>query len=264
MLIAEHRLLGCNRVRVDRSIMRFLIVVPFFLAASLARAEAVAPAAFGKVFELAGISLLCEQTAPLLQRGLPDAQQAQLAKAYASAQLCGDLAKQLAGTFTAKQLQQAQTLLESPLAQHFTAAERAVGESETELASYRAQLSSRPPRAERLALVQRLDSAAQTTALATLLRYEVGKTQAVLALKAKGGSIDEATLSSKTASQHAALQASSQQAVQSFMLFAYRQTPSEQLAEYAALYEQEPIKSLLSASVAALPKVFAARRAALK
>jgi hypothetical protein len=247
--------------------MRFLIVVPLLLAATLARAEALAPAAFNKVFELAGISLLCEQAAPLLQRGLPDAQQAQqaqLAKAYAGAQLCADLAKQLATQFTAKQLQQAQVLLESPLAQRFTAAERAVGESATELVSYREQLSSRPPRADRLALVQRLDQVAQTTALATLLRYEVGKTQAVLALKAQGGSVDEATLTSKTSAQHDALQASSQQAVQSFMLFAYRQIPSEQLAEYAALYEQEPIKSLLSASVAALPKVFAARRAALK
>lgn len=244
--------------------MRFLSVVPLLLAATLARAETLAPAAFNKVFELAGISLLCEQTAPLLQRGLPDAQQAQLAKAYVGAQLCADLAKQLATQFTAKQLEQAQVLLESPLAQHFTAAERAVGESATELVSYREQLSSRPPRADRLALVQRLDQAAQTTALATLLRYEVGKTQAVLALKAQGGSIDEATLTGKTSAQHDALQASSQQAVQSFMLFAYRQIPSEQLAEYAALYEHEPIKSLLSASVAALPKVFAARRAALK
>lgn len=244
--------------------MRFLILVPFLLVASLARAETVAPSALSKVFELAGISLLCEQTAPLLQRGLPDAQQAQLAKAYAGAQLCADLAKQLKGKFTAEQLQQAQTLLESPLAQHFTAAERAVGESETELASYREQLSRRPPRADRLALVQRLDQAAQTTVLATLLRYEVGKTQAVLALKAQGESIDETTLSSKTTAQRDALQTSSQQAVQSFMLFAYRLTPSEQLAEYAALYEQEPIKSVLMASVAALPKVFAARRAALK
>jgi hypothetical protein len=244
--------------------MRFLIVVPLLLAATLARAEALAPAAFNKVFELAGISLLCEQTAPLLERGLSPTQQAQLAKAYAGAQLCADLAKQLATKFTAKQLQQAQRLLESPLAQQFTAAERAVGEQEAELSSYREQLSSRPPRAERLALVQRLDQAAQTTVLATLLRYEVGKTQALLALKAEGGSIDEATLSSKTTAQRAALQASSQQGVQAFMLFAYRQTPSDQLAEYAALYEQEPIKSLLSASVAALPSVFAARRAALK
>jgi hypothetical protein len=97
-----------------------------------------------------------------------------------------------------------------------------------------------------------------------LLRYEVGKTQALLALKAQGGSIDEATLSSKTTAQRDALRESSQQGVQSFMLFAYRQTPSAQLAEYAALYEQEPVKGLLNASVQALPKVFAARRAALK
>jgi hypothetical protein len=244
--------------------MRFLIVLPLLLSAPLAWAQTPSPQAFNKVFELAGISLLCEQTAPLLQRGLPEVQQAALAKAFTAEALCQDLAKQLVPQFSLEHLQQAQTLLESPLAQQFTAAERAVGENETELASYRQQLTSRPPRADRLALVQRLDGAAQTTALATLLRYEVGKTQAVLTLKAQGGSIDEATLSSKTTAQRDALRESSQQAVQAFMLFAYRQTPSEQLAEYAALYEQEPVKGLLSASVQALPKVFAARRAALK
>ncbi|MDP3846953.1 MAG: hypothetical protein Q8R10_11090 [Pseudomonas sp.] len=244
--------------------MRFLIALPLLLAATLAWAQTPSPQAFNKVFELAGIGLLCEQTAPLLLRGLPDAQQAALAKVFAAETLCLDLAKQLAPQFSVKHLQQAQALLESPLAQHFTAAERAVGANEAELASYREQLSSRPPRADRLALVQRLDSAAQTTALAALLRYEVGKTQALLALKAQGGSIDEATLSSKTTAQRDALRESSQQGVQSFMLFAYRQTPSAQLAEYAALYEQEPVKALLKASVQALPKVFAARRAALK
>lgn len=229
----------------------------------MARAE-LAPAAFEKVFALAGVSLLCEQAEPLLLDDLPGAEQAALAKQFAAAQLCADLAKLLAPQFTAQQLQQAQTLLETPLAQQFTAAERAVGENESELANYREQLTRRPPRAERLALVQRLDSAAQTTALASLLLYEVGKTQAVWMLKAQGGSIDEATLSSRTILQRDALQVSSQQAVQAFMLFAYRQTPSAQLAEYAALYEQAPIKTLLSASVTALPKVFAARRAALK
>lgn len=229
----------------------------------MARAE-LAPAAFEKVFSLAGISLLCEQAAPLLLDDLPGADKAQLAKQFAADQLCADLAKLLAAQFTAEQLQQAQTLLESPLAQQFTAAERAVGENGNELAKYREQLTLRPPRAERLALVQRLDNAAQTTALATLLLYEVGKTQAVWVLKAEGGSIDEATLSSRTTLQRDALQEPSQQAVHAFMLFAYRQTPSPQLAEYAALYEQAPIKNLLSASVEALPKVFAARRAALK
>lgn len=48
------------------------------------------------------------------------------------------------------------------------------------------------------------------------------------------------------------------------MLYAYRQTPSEQLAEYAALYEQAPLRAVLEASAQALPEVFAARRAKLK
>ncbi|WP_158592067.1 hypothetical protein [Pseudomonas cavernicola] len=48
------------------------------------------------------------------------------------------------------------------------------------------------------------------------------------------------------------------------MLYAYRQMPSEQLADYPVLYEQAPVSLLLQATVQALPEVFAARRAALK
>lgn len=246
--------------------MRSVLFLPLLLLTSVAHAAAPvpAPAAFAKVFELAGIRLLCEQTEPLLQRGVPAAQQAQLSQVFTAEQLCGALAKQLAPGFTAAQLQTMESMLESPLAKQFTAAERAVGDDEKALSTYREQLASRPPRAERLALVQRLDNAAQTTTMAALLRYEVGKTQALLALKARGESIDEATLTSKTQAQAEALRQSSAQGVEAFMLFAYRQTPSDQLGEYAALYEQAPLSQLLKASVQAFPAVFAERRAALK
>jgi hypothetical protein len=244
--------------------MRLVIALPLLLVASLARSEAPAPSAFTKLFQLTGLTLLCQQAEPLLSSGLSAAQQATLGDLFAPEPLCLDLAKQLASQFSVAQLQQAQAQLESPLAEQITVAERAVGEQEAELASYSEQLRAHPPRAERLSLVQRLDHAAQTTAMSALLRYEVGKTQALLALKAQGGSIDEATLSAKTTVQRDALRASSEHAVQTFMLFAYRQTPSTQLTAYAMLYEQEPLQGLLDASVVALPKVFAARRAALK
>lgn len=132
------------------------------------------------------------------------------------------------------------------------------------LSAVRVQLAQRPPRKDRLALVRRLDAAAHTTTLAALLRYEVGKTQALLALKARGDTLDEQALSRQTASQAAALRASSAEAVESFMLFAYRQMPSAQLAEYAALYEQPMVKLLLERSVQVLPQLFAERRAALR
>lgn len=244
--------------------MRLLLIALLF-ASSLAQAAPPKAEAFVPVFELAGLRLLCEQSAPLVQRGLNDQQQAKLAKVFAAEALCLDLAKQLAGRMDQAQLQQALSLLESPLAQGFTAAERAVGESGAEgLAAYRKQLTERPPREERLQLVRRLDAAAHTTALATLLRYEVGKTQAFLALQARGESIDEKALNAQTKAQEDALRTSSAEAVESFMLYAYRQMPSEQLAEYAALYEQPAVAQLLDGSVQVLPELFAARRAQLK
>ena len=91
--------------------MRIALLLPLLLLTSVAHAAAPAPAAFAKVFELAGIRLLCEQTAPLLQRGVPPAQQAQLGQVFAAEQLCGALAKQLAPTFTSAQLGQIETLL---------------------------------------------------------------------------------------------------------------------------------------------------------
>lgn len=244
--------------------MRLLMIALLF-SSSLAYAAPPKAEAFAPVFELAGIRLLCEQSAPLVQRGLNDQQQAKLAKVFAAEALCLDLAKKLVGRLDQTQLQQALSLLESPLAQGFTAAERAVGESGADgLAAYRKQLVERPPREERLQLVRRLDAAAHTTALATLLRYEVGKTQAFLALQSRGESIDEKALSTQTKAQEDALRASSADAVESFMLYAYRQMPSEKLAEYAALYEQPAVAQLLDGSVQVLPQLFAARRAQLK
>lgn len=242
-----------------------LLLIALLLSSSLAHAAPPKVEAFAPVFELVGIRLLCEQSAPLVQRGLADKQQAQLAKVFAADGLCLDLAKRLAGKLDQVQLQQAHELLGSPLAQAFTAAERSVGEGGAEaLAAYRQQLGERPPREDRLALVRRLDAAAHTTTLATLLRYEAGKTQALLALQARGDSIDEQALSSQTKAQEEALRVSSAEAVESFMLYAYRQMPSEQLAEYAALYEQPAVARLLDSSVQVLPELFAARRAQLQ
>jgi hypothetical protein len=244
--------------------MRLSLLV-LLLISNLALAAPGKVEAFAPVFELAGIRLLCEQSAPLLQRGLNKRQQAQLGDAFAADALCQDLARQLADTFDQARLQQIQSVLDSPLAQRFSAAERSVGEDGgAALASYRLQLAQRPPREERLALVRRLDSAAHTSELASLLRYEVGKTQALLALMARGDSLDEQALSRQTASQAVALRASSGEAVESFMLFAYRQMPSAQLAEYAALYEQPMVKLLLESSAQVLPQLFAERRAMLR
>jgi hypothetical protein len=241
--------------------MRVLITSLLFVG-GLAQAAAPKTEAFAPVFELAGIRLLCEQSAPLVQRGLDDKQALKVAKAFDADSLCLDLAKGLASELDQAQLQEVHKLLDSPLSQRFTVAERSVdGEA---LATYRAQLAERPPRQERLELVRRLDAAAQTTNLATLLRYEAGKTQAVLALKARGESIDEQALSTHTKAQEEALRVSSVEAVESFMLYAYRQMPSEQLGEYAALYEHPAVARLFQSSVALLPKLFAARRAQLK
>jgi len=242
-----------------------LLLISLLLSSSFVHAAAPKAEAFAPLFELAGIRLLCEQSAPLVQRGLTETQQAQLAKVFAADELCLDLAKRLTEKLDQAQLQQAQSLLESPLAQDFTVVERSVGESGAEnLAAYRKQLAERPPREERLALVRRLDAAAHTTSLATLLRYEAGKTQAFLALQDRGESIDEKALSTQTKAQEDALRASSAEAVASFMLYAYRQMPSEKLAEYAALYEQPAVAQLLDSSVQVLPDLFAARRAQLK
>jgi hypothetical protein len=243
-----------------RLLLIALLLFPVFAHAAAPKAEAFAP-----IFELAGIRLLCEQATPLVQRGLSDKQQAQLAKVFAADGLCLDLAKRLTGKLDLAQLRQAQHLLEGQVAQEFTAAERSVGEGGAEgLAAYRKQLLERPPREARLALVRRLDAAAHTTTLATLLRYEVGKTQALMAIMARGESIDEKTLSSQTKTQEAALRASSAAAVESFMFYAYRQMPSEKLSEYTAVYEQAAVAQLLEGIVQVLPELFALRRAQLK
>lgn len=242
----------------------FLLSLLSLLAAASVRAEPAEPKALLPLFELAGIHLLCEQSLPLLQRGQEEAEQKRLAQLFAGEAFCLDLAKRVGARFEAEQLAEIRERLDSPLAQRFTSAERAVGEQPEGLAEYRQRLSEQPPRGVRLELVKRLDAAAQTTALASLLRYEVGKTQALLALKARGENLDEAELQARTQEQARAIRESSAQAVESFMLYAYRQLPSDQLAEYAALYEHASVNQLLSASIEVVPQLFGERREQLR
>lgn len=244
--------------------MRSLLLPCLLLSACLARAEPVSAPAMLRVFELAGIQLLCEQSAPMLSHGQDAAQHALLQTLFDPQVLCRQLAERLAVRFELAQLEQAQAALGGELAQRFTEAEREVGEQPEALAAYRERLRQQPVRGARLALIQRLDQAAHTSELASLLRYEVGKTQALLALLARGEDLDEQSLQERTQAQAEAIHQSSAQAVESFMLFAYRQMPSDQLAAYAALYEQPEVQALLAASLQTMPELFGERREQLR
>jgi hypothetical protein len=52
--------------------------------------------------------------------------------------------------------------------------------------------------------------------------------------------------------------------VETFMFYAYRQMPSDQLAEYAALYEHASVSQLLAISLEEVPQLFAERREQLR
>ena len=76
------------------------------LAALLALAGPVRAAdnTLERVLELSGVKLLCEQTAPLLQRGMQAEQQKALGQAFAAAPLCRDLAAKVAKQVKREQL----------------------------------------------------------------------------------------------------------------------------------------------------------------
>ena len=240
--------------------MRLFLLPCLLLAAFLARAEPASPSATLRVLESAGIHLLCEQATPMLLRGQDAGQHAFMLELFDAQAFCRQLAEQLAVRFDSAQLAQIQQALDTELAQRFTQAERQVGEQPGILAEYRERLQQQPVRGVRLALIQRLDQAAHTSALASLLRYEVGKTQALLALLARGEQLDEQSLQEQTQAQAEVIRQSSTQAVESFMLYAYRQMPSDQLAAYAALYEQPHVQSLFAISLETVPQLFGERR----
>ena len=242
----------------------FLLLAALLLTSLLQAAEPPTSQALQRAFDLAGLRLLCEQSGPLLMQGL-QTEDEQLQRLFNADLMCAQLAGRVASSVDAQQVQQAISLLESPLAKRFVDAELAVGtEGDAGLKAYREQLSSRPPLPARLELVRRLDAAAYSTELSALLRYEIGTTQAWMALKARGANPDEQALSELTAAQLDLLRQSSGRSIESFMLYAYRQIPSEELQAYAELYEQVPLKNLLAASAEALPHVFASRRATLE
>lgn len=244
--------------------MRLFLLHLLLLAATSVRAEPASAKALLPLFELAGIHLLCEQSAPMLQRGQDEAEQQRLGQLFAADEFCLELARRVGTRFDAVQGEQVRERLDSPLAQRFTHAERAVGEQPEGLAEYRQRLQEQPPRGARLQLVKRLDAAARTTELASLLRYEVGKTQALLALRARGENLSEAELQAQTQQQADAIRQSSEQAVETFMFYAYRQMPSDQLADYAALYEHPSVSQLLAVSLEVLAQLFSERREQLR
>lgn len=243
--------------------MRLLMAVPLLLGITLGQAQAASQEHYAQAFSLSGISLLCERALPLIQLAQP--QHLELEQLFAAQPMCAELAQMLGDEFDDAQLERIVLALSSPLALQFTQAESAVGGSGGEaLEVYSQQLQAKPPRAIRVELVQRLDKAARTTDMATLLRYEAVKTQALLALKTRGQTLTEAELAAQTAAQLPVLRESSNAAVASFMLFAYRQQPSARIAEYAALYEQPELSRLLQRSIDLMPQLFAERRAKLQ
>jgi hypothetical protein len=242
----------------------FILMAALLLSTLVQAAEPVNSQTYKRAFERAGLWTLCEQSGPLLMQGL-NTEDEQLRRLFNADLMCAQLAGRVASSVDAQQVQQAISLLESPLAKRFVDAELAVGaEGEAGFKAYREQLASRPPLPARLELVRRLDAAAYSTELSALLRYEIGKTQAWMALKARGAKPDERALSEMTAAQLDLLRESSGQSIEAFMLYAYRQIPSEELQAYAELYEQPPLQNLLAASAEALPHVFASRRATLQ
>ena len=243
--------------------MRVLVLASVLFSTSL-WAAAPTPSSVQPVLELSGVNLICQQAEPLLKRGIEAKQQAQIGVRFAPEAFCQALAARIAKGLTGAQLQAAHAALASERASRFTALERAVGDNNQALIDYGQKLKQQPPLGERLALVRSLDHSAHTSELATLLRYEVGKTQALLGVLARGQRIDEKSLSEQTAQQRDKLASSSREAVEAFMLFAYRTQPGDEIAAYRDLYLSEPIKAFYAQVLKALPALFAERRAQLK
>lgn len=244
--------------------MRLLALAPL-LFVGVCLAQTPTPAAVQQLFPMTGVQVLCDQTEPLLRRGLPDELSAKLGQRFSRDGLCSDMAQRIANGLTEEQLGQIETLFQSPLVHQLQTAETAVGQADAEaFAQYRQQLEERPPRGARLELIKRLDAVAHTSDLAHLLRYEIGKTQAWLAVHGRGDSVTEVQLHEGTQKESQAIRDSTEQGVTAFMLYAYRQIPSDQLQAYIDVYEQPGVAALYDQVLAALPPLFAERRAQLR
>ncbi|MCJ8168187.1 hypothetical protein [Atopomonas sediminilitoris] len=231
----------------------------------------VAQADVSRSFELAGVNLLCQQAAPLMVRGLPqnlsEQYQSVLQANFAADELCASLERDVALTLSDEDLAKVNVLLDNPIALIMTEQERlATGpgpEGSLGLATYGAKVAKEPPRGPRVELVKRLDRAAQTSALTSRLRYEVGKTQALLNVLSQEAVLSEDELSRQTAEHGRKLDELSREQVTVFLLYAYRKIPSETLQAYVELYEQPPVKALMLTVRESLSHVFAERRARL-
>lgn len=216
------------------------------------------------VLQLSGVGLLCEQAQPLLEQGLPEAARESLGKAFSAQVFCQRLGDKLQMRLSSAQLRQAQRELQASWVQRFTVLEQQVGQESEGLKSYRAQVAERPVRGERVELLKQLDKAAQTSELAYVMRYEIGKTQLQLALQQQSKLADEQQLIEHTQDLQAKLRQASEQGVQSFMLYAYRRVPSSELQPYVQLHQAGATGVVLKAVVDTLPGLFAEQRADLR
>src|SRR5690606_26919835 len=107
-------------------IMR-LSLLPAVLLTFILPAQAGADVALPRVFELTRVQQNCEQVAPLLQQDMSAEQQQTLGAAFAAGPFCEDLLERTSARLEPGQSEAAVKLLESPLVEHFAAAERAVG-----------------------------------------------------------------------------------------------------------------------------------------
>ena len=210
--------------------MGFFRLLPLLCLTGLVQASESPQPNVQQALQLVGIGLMCEQAAPLLAQDLKSTHLPALSKSFAAEPLCAQIADQVQADLPAETITQAAVLLNSPMAQHFTQLERAVGaETNGGFAAYRQKLAEKPPIGSRLELVHRLDVAAHASQLAVLLRYEVGKTQAWVSILDAGQKPDEKTLSEQTQAQAKQLNEGITKVVEVYMLYAYRQTPSDQL-----------------------------------
>ena len=212
------------------------------------------------LWEQAGLRPLCAEVKPLLAHGLAEPQA--LVEQFPD-DLCKAFSVRLAHKLPATVLNEAFRLLQRPELTRLGQAELQASLASENLAHYRKMLQQKPVKAERLALIRRLNQASYSAQLAYQLRYEVGQTQVFWLLLNQHQAPTDKALEAMTHAPSIALKKVSDEGVESFMLYAYRMIESEQLTQAIAVYQSDEVAALLAAANDVISEYFSERRVAL-
>lgn len=257
---------------------RIMTVVLGLLLTTFVRAETlVADQHWQALLDAAGVSAVLAQTDLLIQQEIANLEKAplgfsaselqtlqqQMLDRLGPQQLQADIIARLQQSLTAQQQQELQRLLQSPRTRFLHTLQAQLDDAVVREAmrSYKVQVKENAPNEQRLELLSELDDSLQQSALETELKVELRKQLLAMVTQIKTNeSFSEALLDQQLADYRRDLESSISRNALYAYLYLFKRTPSPQVQELIATYNQPAYEQFMALCHDTLQDSFRAAR----